>query len=74
MKYMNLDQRGSVQAEYVWIDAIGGCRSKTKVCINYFTVSCRMIYVLWENYGLGALDCVAHRRKEIVVVILTSFC
>lgn len=31
MKYMSLDQRGSVQAEYVWIDAVGGTRSKTKV-------------------------------------------
>ncbi|PWY95199.1 glutamine synthetase [Aspergillus sclerotioniger CBS 115572] len=30
MKYMSLDQRGTVQAEYVWIDAVGGCRSKTK--------------------------------------------
>jgi glutamine synthetase len=31
MKYMNLDQRGRIQAEYVWIDANGGTRSKTKV-------------------------------------------
>jgi glutamine synthetase len=30
MKYMTLDQRGTVQAEYIWIDAVGGCRSKTK--------------------------------------------
>ena len=35
MKYMNLDQRGKVQAEYVWIDAHGGCRSKTKVCLYH---------------------------------------
>lgn len=34
MKYMSLDQRGSVQAEYIWIDAVGGTRSKTKVCFN----------------------------------------
>jgi glutamine synthetase len=32
MKYMNLDQRGRVQAEYVWVDSCGGTRSKTKVC------------------------------------------
>jgi len=31
MKYMTLDQRGAVQAEYIWIDAVGGTRSKTKV-------------------------------------------
>lgn len=31
MKYMNLDQRGRVQAEYIWIDSAGGTRSKTKV-------------------------------------------
>lgn len=31
MKYMSLDQRGRIQAEYVWIDAVGGTRSKTKV-------------------------------------------
>lgn len=30
LKYMNLDQRGRVQAEYVWIDSNGGTRSKTK--------------------------------------------
>ncbi|KAJ5082761.1 Glutamine synthetase beta-Grasp [Penicillium argentinense] len=30
MKYMSLDQRGRVQAEYIWIDAVGGTRSKTK--------------------------------------------
>jgi len=29
-KYLNLDQRGSVIAEYVWIDANGGTRSKCK--------------------------------------------
>lgn len=34
MKYMSLDQRGQVQAEYIWIDSIGGTRSKTKVCMT----------------------------------------
>ncbi|EEQ28186.1 glutamine synthetase [Microsporum canis CBS 113480] len=29
-KYMGLDQRGKVLAEYVWVDAHGGVRSKTK--------------------------------------------
>lgn len=32
MKYMSLDQRGHIQAEYVWVDSVGGTRSKTKVC------------------------------------------
>ena len=31
MKYMNLDQKGAVLAEYVWIDGSNGLRSKTKV-------------------------------------------
>jgi hypothetical protein len=36
MKYMSLDQRGHVQAEYVWIDAVGNCRCKTKVRDVFF--------------------------------------
>ena len=31
MKYMNLDQKGKVMAEYIWIDGSNGVRSKTKV-------------------------------------------
>jgi hypothetical protein len=30
-KYMDLDQKGNIMAEYVWIDATGGVRSKSKV-------------------------------------------
>ncbi|KAI9806757.1 MAG: glutamate--ammonia ligase [Sarcosagium campestre] len=30
LKYMKLDQKGSVMAEYVWIDGTNGVRSKTK--------------------------------------------
>jgi len=30
-KYLQLSQKGSVIAEYVWIDASGGTRSKCKV-------------------------------------------
>ncbi|KAI9805636.1 MAG: glutamate--ammonia ligase [Piccolia ochrophora] len=30
MKYMGLDQKGSVLAEYIWIDGTNGVRSKTK--------------------------------------------
>ncbi|KAJ9487684.1 Glutamine synthetase [Penicillium thymicola] len=37
MKYMNLDQRGRIQAEYVWIDSNGGTRSKTKTLFKSVT-------------------------------------
>ncbi|KAJ5949566.1 glutamate--ammonia ligase [Penicillium verhagenii] len=37
MKYMSLDQRGQVQAEYIWIDSIGGTRSKTKTLTKAVT-------------------------------------
>jgi len=30
MKYMALDQKGAAMAEYIWIDASGGTRSKSK--------------------------------------------
>lgn len=42
MKYMSLDQRGHVQAEYIWIDAIGGTRSKTKVRDYCTSCSCNL--------------------------------
>jgi hypothetical protein len=35
MKYLDLDQKGKVLAEYIWIDAVGGVRSKTKVGIGF---------------------------------------
>jgi hypothetical protein len=36
---MDLPQKGHIQAEYVWIDAVGGCRCKTKVCFPYLCCS-----------------------------------
>jgi hypothetical protein len=30
-KYLKLDQKGSIMAEYIWIDGSNGVRSKTKV-------------------------------------------
>jgi hypothetical protein len=30
-KYLDLPQKGSIIAEYIWIDASGGTRSKCKV-------------------------------------------
>lgn len=30
-KYRDLPQRGKVMAEYIWVDASGSVRSKTKV-------------------------------------------
>lgn len=46
MKYMSLDQRGQVQAEYIWIDAVGGTRSKTKV--SYLSNSCCSLFSFWR--------------------------
>ncbi|KAF4943065.1 hypothetical protein F66182_18867, partial [Fusarium sp. NRRL 66182] len=34
LKYLSLDQKGKVMAEYIWIDAEGGVRSKTKVRVT----------------------------------------
>lgn len=34
LKYLSLEQKGKVMAEYVWIDAEGGVRSKTKVRVT----------------------------------------
>lgn len=34
LKYLSLDQKGKAMAEYVWIDAEGGVRSKTKVRVT----------------------------------------
>lgn len=33
-KYMNLDQKGSAIAEYIWIDSTGGVRSKSRTLTN----------------------------------------
>lgn len=33
-KYLKLDQKGSVMAEYIWIDGSNGVRSKTKVILQ----------------------------------------
>lgn len=32
-KYLKLDQKGSIMAEYIWIDGSNGVRSKTKVSV-----------------------------------------
>ena len=37
MKYMDLDQKGSSMAEYIWIDGTNGVRSKTKVRVQLLT-------------------------------------
>lgn len=56
MKYMTLDQRGTVQAEYIWIDAVGGCRSKTKV--STFLPFTRLSSFMAHACGVGrVLDC-----------------
>lgn len=40
MKYMKLDQKGSVLAEYIWIDGSNGVRTKTKVRTMRNPVDC----------------------------------
>jgi hypothetical protein len=34
-KYLKLDQKGMIMAEYVWVDAEGGTRSKSRVSSNF---------------------------------------
>lgn len=57
MKYMSLDQRGTVQAEYIWIDAVGGCRSKTRVCTFLYSLD-----FLYSLHACGAGRCPGLRR------------
>lgn len=33
-KYLKLDQKGSIMAEYVWVDANGETRSKSRVSLQ----------------------------------------
>lgn len=41
LKYLDLDQKGIVQAEYIWIDGSNGVRSKTKVRSSTHTATNR---------------------------------
>jgi glutamine synthetase len=34
-KYLKLDQKGSIMAEYVWVDANGETRSKSRVSLRF---------------------------------------
>jgi hypothetical protein len=38
-KYLSLDQKGKVIAEYVWIDSTGGTRSKSRVGPLFFLLT-----------------------------------
>jgi hypothetical protein len=50
MKYMSLDQKGNVMAEYIWIDGHNGVRSKTKVrthtCLTMLMISMFLMLML----------------------------
>lgn len=53
MKYMKLDQKGAVLAEYIWIDGSNGVRTKTKVrpflrLAQHSPASARLV-VLWQS-------------------------
>lgn len=36
-KFLELDQKGKIIAEYIWIDSVGHVRSKSKVCVAPLT-------------------------------------
>lgn len=48
-KYLDLDQKGSIIAEYVWIDSVGGVRSKCKVRCWRMTSSDRLPAVVMTS-------------------------
>lgn len=67
MKYMDLPQRGHIQAEYVWIDAIGGCRCKTKVCYLFSSL-------WWDKWTLllSAISIVCARSSRMQLNVHAS--
>jgi hypothetical protein len=67
-KYLDLDQKGSITAEYVWIDADGGVRTKSRVssdatlttllivhrCRQYPLSSCTRAFVICTRFAIVA--------------------
>lgn len=43
-KYMKLDQKGKVLAEYIWIDGHNGLRNKTKVSTLFSSLPCDLCH------------------------------
>ena len=43
-KYMKLDQKGKVLAEYIWIDGHNGLRNKTKVSTLFSSPPCHLYH------------------------------
>lgn len=64
MKYMSLDQKGSVLAEYVWIDADSGLRSKTKVS-HAHSSRCNSEF---ERNRLRSVGLISHRSVRVAAL------
>lgn len=54
-KYMNLDQKGKVLAEYIWIDGSNGLRNKTKV--SKPALQCKVDFTVRHCMGGLSLYC-----------------
>ena len=61
MKYLKLDQKGSIMAEYIWVDSIGGVRSKSRVSSSLSSRAENTICVL--VFPSRRPDSIASRRR-----------
>jgi hypothetical protein len=55
-KYLKLDQRGSIIAEYVWIDSEGGTRAKARVSLHFLLVYNPRCFAGRRGYKSRRLD------------------
>lgn len=63
-KYMKLEQKGKVLAEYIWIDGSNGLRNKTKVSITTLLLRSREMSVveMRRHSGTGVPTAVISER------------